>query len=421
MYDHSFNYVTFTKELRKSDFNKYKRLRDPIYKNGVILNSVVSVAGDFSVYSPLAYTVIRGKNVYRTAKFHDELILRKVNRNIRVVSGLKSNVRDSIVANVKNLLSEGVSYRIYRLDVKSFYESFSKDDIFNKIILRHDVSPATKKIIGGLIEGHDRAGWPGVPRGLALSATITELLMKDFDKEIESENEVFFYSRYVDDIIIITSGLEDEKGFVDVIREKLPKGLSLNQKKQMIRSLSADVSPRKALLSPSLFSFEYLGYKFSIFEPFNNPDLKKGQHFREVLLDIADSKVKKIKTRISKALLDYVKNKDFSLLILRFKFLTSNFSVLDVDRDRKRLAGIYYNYHRVDVDFSRALLDLDSYLRKAVLSSSGKLFEEFFCNTTLAQRRILLKFSFLRGYKRKVFMHFSRENMKLIQGCWAYA
>lgn len=82
MYDHSFNYVTFSKELRKSDFNKHKRLRDPIYKNGLLLNSVVSVAGGFSKCSPLAYTVIRGKKVYRVARFHDELILRKVNRNV---------------------------------------------------------------------------------------------------------------------------------------------------------------------------------------------------------------------------------------------------------------------------------------------------------------------------------------------------
>lgn len=213
MYDHSFNYVTFSKELRKSDFNKHKKLRDPIYKNGLLLNSVVSVAGSFLTYSPLAYTVIRGKKVYRTARFHDELILRKVNRNVRVVSGLKNNVRDSIVANVKNLLSEGVSYRVYRLDVKSFYESFSKDDILNKVVLRHDVSPATKKIIEGLISGHSVTGGTGVPRGLALSATITEVLMKDFDKWIEIESEVFFYSRYVDDIILITSGIESEQDF----------------------------------------------------------------------------------------------------------------------------------------------------------------------------------------------------------------
>lgn len=421
MYDHSFNYVTFSKELRKSDFNKHKRLRDPIYKNGVILNSVMSVAGSFVTYSPLAYTVIRGKKVYRTAKFHDELILRKLNRNIRVVSGLKSNVRDSIVANVKNLLSEGVSYRVYRLDVKSFYESFSEDDILNKVVLSHDVSPATKKIIGGLICGHAMTGGTGVPRGLALSATITEVLMRDFDKWIENESEVFFYSRYVDDIILITSGIEPEQKFLRDISEILPKGLVLNQRKQFVKIVNYDVSPYKAGTALCLLEFEYLGYKFSVFEPLNNSELKRGQHFREVYLDIAESKVKKIKTRMSKALLDYVRTKDFSLLVLRLKFLTSNFSVLDVDRDRKRLAGIFYNYHRVDSSVSKSLVELDAYLRKAILSSKGKIFESFFCNTSVAQRRRLLTLSFLRGFEDKTFMHFSRENLKLIQRCWAYA
>ncbi|EGH68896.1 hypothetical protein PSYAC_29236, partial [Pseudomonas syringae pv. actinidiae str. M302091] len=40
--------------------------------------------------------------------------------------------------------------------------------------------------------------------GLALSATITEIVMQDFDNSIKELDGVFYYGRYVDDIIVVT-------------------------------------------------------------------------------------------------------------------------------------------------------------------------------------------------------------------------
>ncbi|EPM56853.1 phage-related reverse transcriptase/maturase family protein, partial [Pseudomonas syringae pv. actinidiae ICMP 19103] len=44
-------------------------------------------------------------------------------------------------------------------------------------------------------------------RGLALSATITEIVMQDFDNSIKELDGVFYYGRYVDDIIVVTDRL----------------------------------------------------------------------------------------------------------------------------------------------------------------------------------------------------------------------
>ena len=43
----------------------------------------------------------------------------------------------------------------------------------------------------------------GLPRGIDISATLSELFMADLDSEIKKIDGIFFYARYVDDIIVI--------------------------------------------------------------------------------------------------------------------------------------------------------------------------------------------------------------------------
>ncbi|MBD8480892.1 hypothetical protein [Pseudomonas coleopterorum] len=197
----------------------------------------------------------------------------------------------------------------------------------------------------------------------------------------------------------------------------LPPGLHLNTKKQELCSAPDSSGYKKSQQPemPLLFSFEYLGYSFSVYEP---PE-KNGS--REVVLDIAASKIKKIKTRLTKAYLDYCKNRNFELLEMRVKFLTSNFSVLDINRGGYRLAGIYHNYHRIDEAKSTALAILDEYLYLATMSSYGKVFDRFFSITSVAQRRRLLTFSFKRGFSERNYFHFNRSQFKAIRECWEYA
>jgi hypothetical protein len=420
MYDQSFNQVSISRMLRKSDFLKAPRLRNSGIKAQIIQDAVTRSEQGFAGLSFLSKAKVKNKYIYRITNFSDELVLRKINTNIKRAVRIPSASRDSIVANVKNLLSEGVSYRVYRLDVKSFYESFNLPEVIAAIGNIQKLSPLTKKMVEDILLSHDRSGGSGVPRGLALSATMSEVMMLSFDAKVRRMAEVFFYSRYVDDMIIITSGNELEDEFIKEISKLLPNGLHLNNNKTSIKTAVNNVQPYKDVQPAlSVLEFEFLGYQFTVTEPQKKRDER--QPLRVVNLDIAKSKVKKIKTRMTCALIDYCRNRDFDLLETRIKFLTSNFSVLDADRERKRLAGIFYNYHRVDYNNSSALNALDSYLRKIALSGNGTVFDEFFCKTTVVQRRRLLKFSFVRGFREKTFMHFSRETLKLLQECWLYA
>lgn len=418
MYDQSFNQVSISRMLRKSDFLKAPRLRSQNVKAQTISDAVERANQGFNNLSFLSKTKVKNKLIYRITNFSDELVLRKINKNIKKSITIPAASRDSIIANIKSLLSEAVPYRIYRLDVKSFYESFDTSEIIALVSNLPKLSPSTKKMVGDILRHHASIGGIGLPRGLALSATLSELMMLPFDNSIRATPGVFFYARYVDDIIIITSSSEAEVDFVNSISNTLPNGLNLNSRKTNIQIAAKSVRPYKETPpTDNVLSFEFLGYQFTVCEP---PKSNERSPFRIVHLDIADSKVKKIKTRMTRALISYCNTLDFNTLETRFKFLTSNFSVLDSDRERKRLAGIFYNYHRVNPDNSRALKELDSYLKKTSLSGNGVVFHDFFCKTTVAQRRRLLRFSFERGFRDKTFMHFSLEALKRIQECWTY-
>lgn len=421
MYDQSFNLKTISRELRKSDFVFKPRLRDKKVKESEVEVAIAKATGAWDIAKGLLVSQIRGKYVCRAASFNDELLLRKLNRNLIEQANLREINRDSIIANINELLREGVEYRVYRLDIKSFYESIDNGHALALIDKLTLMSQPTKKHIKAILDFHIASGRTGVPRGLALSATVTEIVMQDFDNAIKDLDGVFYYARYVDDIIVITDRRERPFKFIKFVKKALPVGLCLNAKKQAICETKGDVAPHKATSAPvQELDFEYLGYRFLVMSPIQDNKKRAGQHFRDVRLDIAKSKVKKTKTRVAKSLVAFNSWGDFDLLRARMKFLASNFSVMDADRDRKRLAGIYYNYHRVDASRSISLKDLDCYLVKIISSGFGKISDEFYSKTTLRQRRELLSISFSRGFTNKTFLHFSNARLGQIQECWRY-
>lgn len=417
MYDQSFNYISLSRMLRKNDFYIMPRLRDQAVKKLELENAVERASLGFVGCSFLSKAKLRGKDVYRVPDLSDELVLRKIDKNLRKTRPLYAPSRDTIIANVANLISESVQYKVYRLDIKSFYESFDVSLVVKEVNNIKGLGPQTKRFVKDILDHFAASGGRGLPRGLALSATLSEIVMASFDNGILSMPEVFYYSRYVDDVIIITSGSESAKQFINNVSRLLPNGLFLNKKKEGLcaapDSVPFKATPQAANLK--IFSFEYLGYSFTVYEP------AKAKERREVVLDIAESKVKKIKTRLTRACLDYCRNRDFNLLEMRVKFLTSNYSVLDINRGGRRLAGIYHNYHRVNSARSFALDELDRYLKLAALSGAGKVFDEFYQVTSGAQRRRLVTFSFKKGFNDKVYVYFNRTQFKSVRECWEYA
>ncbi|ASL47536.1 hypothetical protein bAD24_III09080 [Burkholderia sp. AD24] len=410
--------------IQRGDFLAYPPLRGDPHKEVIIQRAVASAESAFSGGNPVSSILVAGKKINRVASFSDKLVLRKIDRNIKRISPISQEPRPSIVSNVKSLLSEGVPYRSYRLDVKSFFESFSKIFIMDLLYDAPILSSRTKQLTDRLLTQNG----PGLPRGLSISSSLSELAMIQFDAALKKLDHVFFYVRFVDDILIVTSGDEPEGYIVDFVKTVLPPGLTLNKKKLETPKRLATIKPYDpskvtiptfGIGKSPLLSMEYLGYAFEVYQPPKN-DTPKNQ-FRTVRVDISENKIKKIKKRIVLAVHSYCKNKDFPLLEARLKFLTSNFSIEDKNRDQKRLAGLYYNYYFVTDKDADGLKDLDKFMRAAVLSNSGKIFSRFYKVSTSLQRRQLLSNSFVYNFRKEAFVHHTAKELKRIQRCWKYA
>ncbi|HGM5055885.1 TPA: antiviral reverse transcriptase Drt3a [Serratia marcescens] len=419
MYDQSFNPRTLSRCFKPEDFHKNRALSLESVREKVISSAIQRYKNGFLGYN-LRSSVLRGKKVYWADELADTLVLRKVKNDVSRLYKLKLPSRTIIVDTLNVFLSECTQYKLYRLDIFSFYESFNKDYIFKKNESLERLEIKTKKLLNELLYSFYLTGGEGIPRGLSLSAYLAELLMCDFDNNMKGNEFVFYYARYVDDIVIVTNGFEDSDVFINNVKSILPDGLRFNEgKKYYISALIPKVSKKTNIAYPAnLLTFEYLGYDFSVSEKIEECKIRGG--YRLIGIDLAYAKANKIKSRIIYSIIDYNKTNDFELLCERLKFLSTNFSVLDSGRVLKRLSGIHFNYPLIDAKASKRLAELDVFLRKAVLSSNGKVFFDFHTNLNQYKKYRLLKISFVRGHEKRHFFHYSASKMMRIQRCWRY-
>lgn len=419
MHDQSFCRKTLERFLRKHDFRQVPVAEHKAFREAILTDATTSAVTCFNAPAkPLTNFPLRGKLIYRLVRQQDELVLRQLVRNVKRCMPCAGEGRSQIVTNLRLLLAEGVPYRVYRLDVRSFYESFQKHEVLKALHELRNLSPQSKTLIETLLNSHTAMGGLGIPRGLSLSAVLSDLLMTRFDHLIRSGDDTFYYSRYVDDIIIMTSAREKKAEFVTWIRNSLPPGLTLNPDKRAIVEVLSKVAKTSGSC-PAIFSFDYLGYAFSVSNPTTAEakSKKNGDLSRTVLIDIANRKIKKLKTRIVRAFLDFSNTGDWDLLRDRIAFLTQNFSVYNPKAGGKKLAGIYHSYPLVNAN-SAGLIELDRYLRNAVLTRTGRVFSKSSVILSGNQKRQLLSSSFVRGHASQCFIHFSGGRISDIQRCW---
>jgi Reverse transcriptase (RNA-dependent DNA polymerase) len=419
MYDQSFNRHTLERVLIKGDFLGIAAVDHDAFKRDRLAEAETAALSIFNApLNPLDSFHLKGKDVFCLPKLANELVVRKLSANLKRLVKPHNRGRSAIVGNLHLLLEEGIPFRVYRLDVKSFYESFGTLEVASKIDGLPELSPHSKILLHSILASHKGIGGSGVPRGLSLSATLADLVMNDFDKSIFSERNVYYYARYVDDIIIITSCQEQTRDFMRLIESALPIGLTINSNKKTIADAVKRVAPTEQSHNlPPLLRFDYLGYCFSVCEPTKQNRKNNNAHFRTVTVDIAASKIKKIKTRIVRSFLEFTRTGDWPLLFSRIQFLTQNFSVYNSKVGTKKLAGIYHSYPQVSAT-AESLVELDRFLRNATLSTTGKIFSVVNSQLTGKQKRSILTQSFVRGHASKSFVYFPGQRMKEIQECW---
>ncbi|OEF23726.1 antiviral reverse transcriptase Drt3a [Vibrio splendidus] len=407
MFDQSFTYRTLARELEKYDFFKHPELRDENNKKALINKSIEFSETSVFLNQHISSRVVKGKPVYSVDELYQQLTIRKCNENLKRMFSIDLVNRDMVISQLTSLLREQIGYTIYRLDINSFYESISVEDLSKIIDSRLTISYRTKNLINNLISAFRNKGGSGIPRGIELSATLSEIVMGKFDDYLRRHEDVFYYSRYVDDIVIITNSKEKNQ-FIEEIQDYLPNGLEFN--KGSDKFFKAKISKGKVDREKE---FSYLGYKFIISKK-SKYNIKSD---RGVILDMSEKKIDKIKVRLNRSFANFELNGDEKLLLDRVKLLTSNFSLLDKKKNLQVMSGVYYNYKYIDHDKSNALKELDLHL-KMLINSKVKFTRNGVHRVRPKQKVYLLRNSFFNGFKFKKKVQFTPSRQYKLQRTW---
>jgi len=328
-----------------------------------------------------------------------EFALRKANDNIKRIFKVKPKSREQIVKQIITLFKEPVPFTVLKLDVEKFYENIPIVKVLKTINSNPIPSQHTKSIVNNFLNTPNA----GLYRGQAISSTLSELYMRKFDRTLSSHPAIYYYARFVDDIIIFTTASSEY--IENIAIDSLPEGLNFNNKKKVI---TKEISKKNDDVSEQ--TIEYLGYKFIL-----QSDKKK-----VVNIGIAESKIKKMKSRVICSLKQYCLDSDFDLLIDRIKFLTGNYSISSIRKGLK--AGIYYNYPLISNQKlgEKDLKGLDVFLIKSVLSKTGSLGNKLSPILSVSKRKKLLRLKFSLGFKNRKVCKISAERIVAIRKAWKH-
>lgn len=360
-------------------------------------------------FSNFKTKILNGKPGFDCSTSADELVLKKLNDNIKRLFKIKTSDRHAIVKQTISLLKDSQPFSIIRLDIKDFYESLNRTDIVSFINNEWLLSHQSRMVLNSFNKHQDFFELPGLPRGLSLSATLSELKMRTFDKTIRKIDEVYFYARFVDDIIIFCIGdVFEVKDKVNKSLSTINPKLEFNDKTYIYDSNTND---------KEINGFDYLGYRID-FSSIYNISLP-----RKVDVSISKKKILKIKLRVQKSFTSYNRTRNFKLLLSRLQFLSGNQYIIgDIERTKLK-SGIYYNYPLITTHSQ--LDELDCFYQKTLrtknkpLSKSMNMIERHRDYNGIASRYIKIKnISFSFGFYKRVMNTFDKKISKKIKGCW---
>jgi len=236
----------------------------------------------------------RGKTIYKIDDTPESYFtLKQLQYNFRKLYKVKQSNRFEIVNQVRNLLDDRFPKYIIKTDLKGFYENIPIDILLQKIHEDNLLSPLSKRFLRQIIKKYKElsGSTKGIPRGIGVSAYLSELYLRALDRLIKNLPYITYYQRYVDDMILIftpeTSNVIPPDFLSDVENLVTNKGLELNKvgdKTQEI-NLLREVAPGVTCT----YNLEYLGYKYT-FEIKN-----KRKSISEIIVSFSDKKKNKYK------------------------------------------------------------------------------------------------------------------------------
>jgi hypothetical protein len=331
------------KLVSRDDIKKYKLG----YSDIEVMNSITSISYTLSQrqfeFTEVSENMHNGKAIFTTVNKNEFIAIKKLNSIIKKLYTVTHSNRNEILEQLIEIIKDGSDYKIIRADIKDFFGSVQRKKLINKLKRDSLLGSLMINKLNQLDKCLTKLSCSTLPRGISLSSTLSEIFLRDFDQTIKNNSNVYYYARYVDDIVCL-DGLENIESLLKSNLENL--GLELNNKYKVI---DGRVKPD---------NFDYLGVNFSF--------TSKGTSF-----SFSKNKVNKLKTRIIKLILDYKNNRDDNLFLNRVKFITGNYTLYTKTESNNLKGGIYYSNRHIN-DFNQ-LNELNEFLRKSLTSKKGSL------------------------------------------------
>lgn len=397
MLNQNFTGKSFLKLTSLRDIIRFKLGRDKseyLEKLDTAAKNILENGCDFS---DISCYIARGKKVFKPNSLESVYSLRRVNKILGRIYKVKQSDRDGISRQLNSLIADTSPYIVLKGDIKSFYESISRDSVVAKIESNRILSHHNRNIINQVFSCSSISKVDGLPRGISISSSLSELYIRDFDRHIRALEGVYYYARYVDDFIIFCHAKVDD--IQSEIEKKLKEmGLFLNYKK--LKKIKSD-----SLLDSSEH-LSFLGY----------------QHYVDIAglgqIRISKNRIRKIKTRIVLSFLDYAKNKNIDLLCLRLRFITGNYLIRENPSDETNglMAGFFFN-NKALTDLEQ-VIELDIFLMKLCRSRRGSIYRAVGAPHMKEACIATQGISFDRGFNQRRVYKIAKNEFALIKECW---
>lgn len=319
--------------------------------------------------------------------------VKQLQRNIHKIYGVKQASRYDLSCQLRDTLSSKFPFELVRTDISSFYETVDRKKLLEKLDEDHLLSASSMRFIKQILDSYGQISSSnnGIPRGVGVSAYLSELYLRPIDRALKAIPGVILYCRYVDDIVVVFARPPAGKslGSYETLMTKIISEEGLKHKAAKTQEID--------LASDGAKKLDYLGYTYEISHQ----------------LSIAPSmqKLARLEMRLAASFTEYRKGssinprKAYRDLLARIKFLTGNTRLTHSKANAR--TGIFYNNSLV-TDMS-GLATLDISLKKQIALIPRKVL-----------RARLKQCSFVKGFEERRYHTFSALELQRIVKAWKH-
>lgn len=400
MLDQNFTGKSFLRLTSIKDVIKFKLGRKRSEYLEILEQVAKNILDNGCDFTDLASYEKKGKKIFKPLSLESVYSLRRVNKILGRIYKVKQSDRDTITKQISSLISDTSHFTIIKGDIKSFYESIPRNSIAAKVESNRILSYHNRRIVQQVFSRVSMMGAKGLPRGISISSSLSELYIREFDRYVQALDGVYYYARYVDDFVVFCHTKSDD--ILSSIEKKLAQlHLILNYKK--IKKICS----KKLHCGNERLSF--LGYEHFVAQD------------KTVKVRISRNRVRKIKTRIVLAYLDYSRNKDVDLLCLRLRFLTGNYLIREASKSdgvsHGLMAGFFYN-NKILSDLEQ-VRELDEFLMRLSRSKRGSIYRLIGAVDMRAACIAVRGISFDKGFTQRAIYAIAKTEFAEIKQCWA--